>query len=91
MMKYLLVTAGALSLASVLFLTNAAYAAPCDDDIAVIDLALSEAEVTGDIDAETRARAAQLRSEGAALCKAGHHEQAAEKLAMAKELLGIPQ
>ena len=89
MMKYLLATAGALSLASLMLITAPVHAAECDDDIAVIDQVMAEAEVSGDISVEVRTEAAKLRSEGAALCKAGQHEEAKIKLAQAKELLGI--
>ncbi|HDZ73975.1 MAG TPA: hypothetical protein ENH55_14695 [Aurantimonas coralicida] len=79
-MKFLvLATAAAIGFAA------PAFAFQCPADIATIDQALATKPVS---DAD-RAKVNALRQEGARLHAAGSHAQSVQKLAQAKQILGV--
>ncbi|HEX6958887.1 MAG TPA: hypothetical protein VF194_12950 [Ferrovibrio sp.] len=71
--------------AALLLAAPAAFANHCPMDMAAIDAALPNANLTADQKAEVT----QLRAEGEALHKAGRHEQSMMKLDQAKKILNI--
>ena len=71
--------------AATLFWATAAFAHQCPAMMAEIDAALPQAELTE----EERERVEALRAEGEELHQAGDHDASEERLAEAKELLGL--
>lgn len=67
-------------------LSITAYAGHCPMDMKAIDAALSE---NPKLSAEQLAEVKKLRAEGEAAHKSGNHGESMEKLAQAKQILGI--
>ncbi len=66
-------------------LAGAAWAGPCQDDIAKIDQALQSQE----LDADKRSEAEDMRSQAVQLCGAGNEDEGLAMTAEAKVLLGL--
>ncbi|HMB75301.1 MAG TPA: hypothetical protein VKN76_02790 [Kiloniellaceae bacterium] len=66
-------------------LATPAYAFHCPADIAQIDAALPNAELSE----EEQAMVIELRNQGEDMHNAGQHQEAVDTLAQAKEILGI--
>jgi hypothetical protein len=75
----------ALAATFVLAVSAPAFAFHCPADMAAIDAALPNAQLTD----EQKAQVTELRAKGQQLHEAGQHQESVDTLAQAKQILGI--
>jgi hypothetical protein len=76
-----------LGIVALLFAAFPAYAGQCEDDIAKIEKALADMELSPD----ERAQIEDMKKQAKDLCEAGHQEEGLDVTAEAKAMLNIDQ